>query len=55
MKINIKGIEIDFNPLTYNSEAPILQPLLRDTSPNALRKEKLEKDFGPIKIGIDNE
>lgn len=55
MKINIRGIDIDFDQYSSNCEAPILQPILRDTSPNTLRKEQLKKDFGPINIGIDNE
>jgi len=48
MRIKIEGIEIDIEVtenIMKNAEAPILQPILRDTSPNALRAEQMKKDF----------
>lgn len=52
MKLKINGIEIEFNPLTENAESKAIcdncMPILRETSPNALREKALK--FKPIDI-----
>lgn len=50
MKVKIKGKEFDFKlnkseKIMNEIQAPLLQPILRDTSPNALIAEQIKKDF----------
>lgn len=51
-KVMIRIGEINGPGLAKECMKGSLMSLLRDTSSNALRAEKMRKDFGPIKIEV---